>query len=173
MPLKPSERESELHQLLLQLVASLNEKWVEDVFFDPTDNAFARYHSTTWAELERNLWAARRAPYGRSGFYLTPRGWSVALRATESEQAPDWRKDRIVRLVTVLKDNHCDRRNIEHGRVPLEQLASEVGFSGGWIRNALESHMLDYVVRDKHMDAWYQDGDVVVGGGFAQPKLAR
>ena len=170
MPLNPSLRTAELDGLLHQLRNELAERWVEDVLFDPRDSTFAGYHNTAWAELERKLLVARKAAFGWTGFYLTPRGWLVSIMGDEWSTAPDWAQKRVHQLVKTLKD-HCDRDSIDPVRVPLIEVSTESGVPAGWLRNAVVSRMAMHVVKDKHIDAWYEDEQIVIGPGFGHPRL--
>jgi hypothetical protein len=172
VPLRPDERAADVTALLQRLHDELAERWVDDVLFDPRDAIFAQYHNTAWTDLERELLVARRAPFGWTGFLLTPRGWLVSIMGDEFSPAPDWAKDRIYCLVKALKA-HCDRTAIDHGRLSLAALSAETNVPAGWIRNAIVSRMMYYVVSDKEIDARCQDEEVVIGAGFGQPKVAR
>jgi hypothetical protein len=176
MPLKPDQRAAEADALLQELREQLGERWVEDLLFDPRDPPFAEYHTTAWVELERKLLVARRSPVGWTGFYLTPRGWLVSMMGSESGPATDGARDRIYQVVTVLKER-CQRNEIDPVRVPLEAISVESHVPSGWIRNAIVSRMVLYVVKDKHIDAWCEESCsgviVVIGPGFGQPKSPR
>ncbi len=170
MPLKPDVREAELDGLLHQLRDQLAERCVEDVLFDPRDPMFAAYQTTAWVELERKLFVARRAPLGWTGFKLTPRGWLVSVMVNEGNPAPQPVKERIHQLVKILK-GHCDREAIDPVRTSLEQISTECDVPAGWVRNAIMSRMVLYVVEDKHMDVSCEETTVVIGAGFGQPRL--
>jgi hypothetical protein len=162
------------------LCAQLAERWVDAVTFDPNAPEFAAYQRTVWAELERKLFVVRRAlPSGATGFRLTPRGWLVALMGHEFAEPPEDVSSRLHRIARVLK-NHCSRDQIAPVRVPLDAIADEAQMPPGWVRNAIVSRMLGYVIRDKHMDVWCEDSVadegpamVVILSGFGQPKLPR
>ena len=124
----------------------------------------ANYHNTAWAELERKLLVARRAPFGWTGFYLTPRGWLVSIMGDTSirttlGQGPVHRLVKTLKRITVIETPLI--RCVCHWR-----LATESDVPPGWCRNAIVSRMVLCLIKDKHIDAWYEDERIVIGSSF-------
>ena len=165
-------------RLLHQLSVEVGERYVGEVVFDPSEDRFGAYLRTSFPGLVRRMFARIVHTEDGDRFQLTPRGWMIGLKAGDFDASPDFAQppapvgDRIVLVVKTLKYLVDGRKGFVPAQVPVSDVEARCGVSRGWLRNSIESHMLQYAMPNKDVSCSYRHSDdvIVVPQTFQHPR---
>lgn len=169
--------------LLYHLCDLAGDRSIEVVWFDPESPEFNGYLPTSFQGLlEQNMLRRPEQPFDERWHYrLSGRGWLVGVKRGRlddtgkdfAEPPPDV-ESRIRDLCRLLKSVVDGRRAVVPVRVPLADVEVASRIPSGWIRNSIESHLLQYSNTGRIVNCSYESdasGDwVVVPSTFMQPK---
>lgn len=140
-----------------------------------TDAPVADLPNTTWVELaEAGLVQRRRVIGGPCAQYeFTPHGWLAAHDVTGALQSDKVRQRGQI-LAAALKGYVKGRAQHDKAMVDLRTLAGETGIPDGWLLNALKSGLLQKLIPDKKMNAFWEttSRSVRIPSTFGQPHLS-
>jgi hypothetical protein len=126
------------------MLPELGDKAIFATFFDPGSASFKEVLTTTWKELCDQHWLEEREVDGHPQYRMTGSGWMEALWRTGAGEKSEL-KERSGKLAAVLKDRVKGRE--KDVVIELTKLANEGGLSPGWVFNAIESNLIETLLR--------------------------
>ena len=152
MSISKDARVKDMADLLTAYVALIGDRDRIEIMVGPHDDGFTGFLRTTWVELEQRGFLAPHHAFGTNGQHweLTEGGWLMGLRVSGQLESTNLRA-RAVTLAQGLKALVKGRSSPFAEIADERDLAPRLGLPVGWVRNALESNLLNELFPDKNM----------------------
>jgi hypothetical protein len=134
-----TNREQDAANALKLMVSELGEEAFKYSWVDAENELFRSILVTTWRELEERGVVINR---GYNEYSLTAIGWLCGIEILGLPEQTEF-KSRMSRLSACLKAFVKSRS--EHALVEIDDIATSSGLSESFVRNAIESRLLDQV----------------------------